>query len=173
MVVLAQAAGVGAERIGGKAATLAGLRAAGFPVPPGFVVTDDAFTLPDRAFDAAITVAVAELGDGPFAVRSSAAAEDLADASYAGLYETFLNVPAEQVPAAVRRCHAAATAPQVTAYQRTRAVGHTAGPGMAVLVQPMVPADAAGVAFTADPVTGERDHIVITAGMSGLLLGRQ
>src|SRR6266511_1111422 len=163
VLALAEAAGVGTERIGGKAAALAGLLAAGFPVPPGFAVTDEAFTLSERAFDAAISSAVAELGEGPFAVRSSASAEDLAEASYAGLYETFLNVPADEVPAAVRRCHAAATAPRVVAYQRSQRAAHTAGPGMAVLVQPMIRADAAGVAFTADPVTGERDHVVITA----------
>ncbi len=163
VLALAEAAGVGTERIGGKAAALAGLLAAGFPVPPGFAVTDEAFTLSERAFDAAISSVVAELGGGPFAVRSSAAAEDLAEASYAGLYETFLNVPVDEVPAAVRRCHAAATAPRVVAYQRSQRAAHTAGPGMAVLVQPMIRADAAGVAFTADPVTGERDHVVITA----------
>ncbi len=163
VLALAEAAGVGTERIGGKAAALAGLLAAGFPVPPGFAVTDEAFTLSERAFDAAISSAVAELGEGPFAVRSSASAEDLAEASYAGLYETFLNVPVDEVPAAVRRCHAAATAPRVVAYQRSQRAAHTAGPGMAVLVQPMIRADAAGVAFTADPVTGQRDHVVITA----------
>src|SRR6266545_3781206 len=163
VLALAEAAGVGTERIGGKAAALTGLLAAGFPVPPGFAVTDEAFTLSERAFDAAISSAVAELGEGPFAVRSSASAEDLAEASYAGLYETFLNVPADEVPAAVRRCHAAATAPRVVAYQRSQRAAHTAGPGMAVLVQPMIRADAAGVAFTADPVTGQRDHVVITA----------
>jgi pyruvate,water dikinase len=163
VVELARAAGMRPEQIGGKAAALAGLLAAGFPVPPGFVVTGDAFTLADPVVDAAIASAVADLGGDSFAVRSSAAAEDLAEASYAGLYETFLDIPADQVPAAVRRCKAAAAAPRVAAYQTSRAAGHAAGPGMAVLVQPMVAADAAGVAFTADPVTGDRDHVVITA----------
>lgn len=170
VVALADAAGVRRDQLGGKAATLAELAAAGFPVPPGFVVPASAFTQPgdaesQDALDAAIAAAMAPSGDGVFAVRSSAAAEDLPDASYAGLYETYLNVPAADLPDAVRRCHASAAAAQVTAYHTHRAVpAHTAvDAGMAVLVQRMVDADTAGVAFTANPVTGDPDQVVITA----------
>ncbi len=163
LLTLADAAGVGAEQVGGKAAALARLMAAGFAVPAGFVVTDAAFTLSAHAFDAAIASAATGLGEGPFAVRSSAVAEDLADASYAGLYETFLNVPAGELAVAVRRCRAAAEAPRVSTYQQGRRAGHVGGLGMAVLVQPMIPAEAAGVAFTADPVTGERNRVLVTA----------
>ena len=164
LMTLAEAAGVGADRIGGKAAVLARLLTAGFPVPPGFVITEDAFARAVQDLDGAIAVAAAGLGGaGLFAVRSSAAAEDLADASYAGLYETFLNVPAAGLAAAVRRCRAAAEAPRVSTYQQHRTAAAGAGLGMAVLVQPIIPADTAGVAFTADPVTGDRDLIVITA----------
>jgi pyruvate,water dikinase len=163
LLTLADAAGVGAERVGGKAAALARLMVAGFAVPAGFVVTDAAFNLPTDVFDAAIASAATGLGAGPFAVRSSAVAEDLADASYAGLYETFLNVPAGELAAAVRRCHAAAEAPRVSTYQQGRGAGHAGGLGMAVLVQPIIPAETAGVAFTADPVTGERNRVLVTA----------
>jgi rifampicin phosphotransferase len=163
VVDLADAAGAAVDRVGAKAAALARLMVAGFAVPPGFVATEEVFTLPGLAFDAAIAAAAAAWGEGPFAVRSSAAAEDLAEASYAGLYETFLNVPAGELAAAMRRCHAAADASRVSVYRQSWGSGQAAGSRMAVLVQPMIPADAAGVAFTADPVTGERDRTVVTA----------
>jgi phosphohistidine swiveling domain-containing protein len=144
--------------LGGKAAALAQLSAAGFAVPPGLVVTAEA--LADSELDAKLHVAAARVGGGPFAVRSSSAAEDLPDASYAGLYETYLNVPADELGAAVRRCFKAAASQRVTTY-RERHGGASAA--MAVLVQVMIDPAAAGVAFTAHPVTGDRDQTVVTA----------
>ena len=80
-------------RVGGKAGVLGELAAAGLPVPPGFVVT--AADLDADGWEVALAEAAGELGGSRFAVRSSGAAEDLPDASYAGLYETYLNVPLE------------------------------------------------------------------------------
>ena len=100
------------------------------------------------------------LGVQRFAVRSSGAAEDLPDASYAGLYETYLNVAVEGLREAVRRCFAATTAERVSVYHQRHGGGAA---GMAVLVQAMVDPMAAGVAFTAHPVTGDRDQVVVTA----------
>ena len=129
-------------------------------MPPGFVVTADALTDPD--LDRVLAEAAARCGGGRFAVRSSGVAEDLPDASYAGLYETFLDVGVDGLADAVRRCFAAAQADRVRSYHDRRAPG--VGPSaMAVLVQVMVDARAAGVAFTAHPVTGARDQIVVTA----------
>ncbi|WP_243420996.1 PEP/pyruvate-binding domain-containing protein [Micromonospora globispora] len=144
--------------IGGKAAVLAELVAAGFPVPPGFVVTTKA--LDDPQLNRRLAAVAAGLDGDRFAVRSSGAAEDLPDASYAGLYETYLNVPTEELAQAVRRCFAAATSERVAAYHQ-RQGGATAA--MAVLVQVMVDPVAAGVAFTAHPVTGYRDQTVVAA----------
>src|SRR5215208_1333640 len=103
-------------------------------------------------------------GAEQFAVRSSGTAEDLEGASFAGQYETFLDVRIDDLPAAVGRVFDSACASGVSAYRdaRTELTGETA-PSMAVLVQVMVGADSAGVAFTANPVTGERGEIVITA----------
>lgn len=165
IVTLADAAREPLSVIGGKAANLARLAGAGFPVPPGFVVTPDAGTEPAARLADAIASAltVGELAGAPgFAVRSSAAAEDLQDASYAGQYETFLNVPRDQVADAVARCRDAATGPRVAAYRSGRTQGSNDA-RIAVLVQPMVQAHAAGVAFTANPVTGDRDETVVTA----------
>jgi Pyruvate phosphate dikinase, AMP/ATP-binding domain len=145
VVPLDQAAGLGlgADRIGSKAANLAQLVAAGFPIPPAFVIPADAFADWPQV-QAVLPAVVSALGDGPLAVRSSAAAEDLAGASYAGLYESFLDVGRDQFADAVRRCWASATSQRVTTYQHHHQQPQDR-PAMAVLVQRMVHPDAAGV----------------------------
>jgi hypothetical protein len=162
---------------GRKAATLAALKAAGFRVPAGFVITADACGeltgqagLSGGMVSAAplpaglreeIAAALAHLGSGPVAVRSSATAEDLPDASFAGQYESFLDVDGlDAICDVVRRCVAAAHSDRVAVY---RAATDAAEGGMAVLVQRMVPADAAGVAVSANPVTGDRDQTLVSA----------
>ena len=74
-----------------------------------------------------LEAAARSLGATRLAVRSSAAAEDLPDASYAGLYETYLNVPVEGLGEAVRRCFAAATAERVAAYHQRHGDGTAPG----------------------------------------------
>jgi phosphohistidine swiveling domain-containing protein len=155
---LAKATTADRARVGGKAGVLGELVAAGFSVPAGLVVTAEALDI--DGWERSLAAAARRLGAQRFAVRSSAAAEDLPDASYAGLYETYLSVPIEGLSDAVRRCFAASTAERVSAYHQ-RHPGGTAG--MAVLVQAMVDPMAAGVAFTAHPVTGDRDQVVVTA----------
>jgi phosphohistidine swiveling domain-containing protein len=158
--------------LGNKAASLAHLTGAGFPVPAGVVATAAAVADWDQA-SAQLRSAAAELGgrDQRFAVRSSAAAEDLAGASYAGQYETILDAGLEELPDAVRRVFASAASARVAAYRQAHPqagataapAGDPSGSGMAVLVQVMVAAEAAGVAFTANPLTGARDEVVISA----------
>src|SRR6266508_6086270 len=181
VVPLDEVGSADASRVGRKAATLGALKHAGFPVPEGVVVTTEALvrTLaaaglaagagPDQVeavplpgeVAAAVAAVAGRLGGGPLAVRSSGVDEDLPGASYAGQYESVLGVPAGDLAAAVRRCWASAFPRQVAVYRRSRGVGR--GVGMAVLVQPMVAAEAAGVAFSADPVTGDRDTAVVSA----------
>ena len=144
--------------VGGKAGVLGDLIAAGLPVPPGLVITQPALQV--DGWDRYLVNAARDLGAESFAVRSSGAAEDLPEASYAGLYETYLDVPGDGLPDAVRRCFAAATAERVIAYHQRHAGGAA---GMAVLVQAMIDPASAGVAFTAHPVTGDRDQTVVTA----------
>jgi phosphoenolpyruvate synthase/pyruvate phosphate dikinase len=98
---LAQAATADRARVGGKAGVLGELAAAGFPVPPGLVVTAGALNI--DGWERSLEAAARSLGAPRLAVRSSAAAEDLPNASYAGLYETYLNVPVEGLGEAVRR----------------------------------------------------------------------
>lgn len=135
--------------IGGrKAARLAALRREGFPVPDGVVVP------PDAEIDRAALEAL--YGHAAVAVRSSGVREDTAEASYAGMYETVLDVRgADAIVDAIARVRASGDAARVAAYG-------PAGP-LAVLVQPMIAARCAGVAFSADPVTGDRSVARVSA----------
>jgi pyruvate,water dikinase len=102
-------------------------------------------------------------GSRPVAVRSSGAKEDLAEASFAGQYETLLNVRSpEALLAAVRRCWASLWSPQVLGYAHGRA-GGARGLAMGVVVQELVDAAVSGVLFTVDPLSGREDEMVIEA----------
>jgi phosphohistidine swiveling domain-containing protein len=164
VVNLAEARALDVAVIGAKAANLARLAAAGFPVPPGLVVTPAADERLEEALPRLLKAAPG-LGAQRFAVRSSGTAEDLEDASFAGQYETILGVTLGGLAEAVRRVFGSADASRVSVYREARgeaSAGNTR-PRMAVLVQAMVEAEAAGVAFTANPLTGERGEVVITA----------
>lgn len=120
-----------------------------------------------EAVRAAIVEAYTAAGLGPVAVRSSATAEDLAGAAFAGQQDTYLNVAgADAVVDAVRRCWASLWTDRAIAYRRKRGID-PAGVRIAVVVQAMVDADAAGVMLTANPVTGARDETVVDSS-SGL-----
>ncbi|MDB5305799.1 MAG: ppsA [Gemmataceae bacterium] len=143
-------------RVGGKGLSLGRMAAAGLPVPPGFVVTTDAYRRCHQAGGADIGRAVGEayarLGSGPVAVRSSATAEDGADTSFAGQQETFLGVDgAAAVLDAIERCWKSLHTERAVAYRARQGVDD-AGLAMAVVVQKLVPAEVAGVLFTRDPL---------------------
>jgi phosphohistidine swiveling domain-containing protein len=119
-------------------------------------------TVPD-GLRAQIVEAYAVLGGGPVAVRSSATAEDLPGAAFAGQQDTYLNVVGEvELLQAVRRCWGSLWTDRAIAYRARRGVDQ-ASLRIAVVVQRMVPAEHAGVVFTANPVTGARDEVVIDA----------
>ncbi len=120
-----------------------------------------------------LAAACAPLGEGQLAVRSSATAEDLPEASFAGQQDTVLNVVgAEALCEAVRRCWSSLWSARAIAYRRDQGIGHE-DIAVAVVVQQMVPADVAGVLFTADLMSGRRDHIVIeaAAGLGDAVVG--
>ncbi len=112
----------------------------------------------------AIRQRYSELGaDLPVAVRSSATAEDLPDASFAGQLETYLNVRGgDAVLDAVKRCWASLWTGRAIGYRQRQGIGPEEV-GMAVVVQQLVSAEVAGVAFTANPVTGARGEMMINA----------
>ena len=181
---------------GGKGANLGELVRAGLPVPDGFVITTAAYAgavksldlkIADRLADddgasmradieaistpsdlrAEIADAYAAIGAGAVAVRSSATAEDLPGAAFAGQQDTYLNVIGEaELIEAVRRCWASLWTERAISY-RTRLGIDSAEVGIAVVVQRMINAEVAGVMFTADPVSGDRETIMIDAS-SGL-----
>jgi phosphoenolpyruvate synthase/pyruvate phosphate dikinase len=114
---------------------------------------------------AALTAAIGRLteaGETSLAVRSSAIGEDGAATSFAGLHDTELGLAAGDVEAAVRRCWSSLWSPAAVAYRKRRALPLD-GAAMAVVVQALVPADAAAVVFTRHPVTGREDTLVINA----------
>jgi phosphohistidine swiveling domain-containing protein len=148
--------------VGGKAASLGELLAEGVRVPDGVVVTTDAGALTEEDWRS-LLAAAAQLGGGPFAVRSSGIAEDGAMQSYAGMYESELGVAVADLPAAADRILASTRAARVADY-RGGGNGHAGVDGrMAVIVQRMVDPVAAGVALTADPLTGDRQSCIVTA----------
>jgi pyruvate,water dikinase len=146
------------QPVGGKAAGLARLAGLGLSVPAGFVVVGATPGHLPTGLGAALT----GLGADRVAVRSSALAEDGRAASFAGQLETVLDVRGETaVRSAVERCLASAHARRVGAYAASRQAGAVGA--VSVVVQRMVDARAAGVCFTADPLTGRRDRIVVDA----------
>jgi len=148
---------IGADRVGGKAAQLAQLARIGLRVPQGFVIVGASpGNLPLELDEHS-----SRLG-GTVAVRSSALGEDSAEASFAGQFETVLGVQgAPAIRSAVERCLASAAGERARAY-RGEMHAETQS-SMSVVVQRMVDATSAGVIFTVDPVTGQRDRVVINA----------
>ena len=202
------------DKVGGKGLNLCRMTRSGFPVPPGFLVTTEAYhvfvqannlqeqivalasnqaNISERRSAAirqlfangripadlteAIHHAYADLtqtvDDLPLAVRSSATAEDLPGASFAGQQESYLNVRGEQaVLQAVKRCWSSLWTPRALEYRARQGID-PATVSLAVVVQVMVPADASGIMFTANPINGARDEIVIDAawGLGEAIVG--
>ncbi len=194
--------------VGGKASKLGELVREGLPVPPGFILTTEAYdafveqTALKTEIPAALASIVAERADTieaasvrirrafesvPFppalqkeletayetfvrqfsvrfcAVRSSATAEDLEGASFAGLQDTYLNVTGtDQVVASVRKCWGSLFTPRVLIYRHRKGFDQSAV-RLAVLIQKMVDATVSGILFTRDPNTGE-NHMIVEAG---------
>lgn len=158
-------------RVGSKAANLARLSQAGFPVPDGFCVTAEACgdflsdSLPpglQTQVSRAYRLLRRRHGSGvKVAVRSSASLEDLPGASFAGQYTSVLNVAGENdLLKAIKQCCASAFSPSVRAYQAQHNLLNDRVQ-MAVIVQVMIPADFAGVLFTVDPLGGDRTRLVV------------
>ena len=154
--------------VGGKAYGLSRLLAMGLPVPPAFVIRGaEAGSYPDDLEQRYRT-----LGCDKVAVRSSAQGEDGVDVSFAGQYDTVLNVAdSTQLRQAIDHCVASFTGDRAARYREDQLNGAVAAQGvvaidadaMNLVVQCMVDARAAGVVFTADPVSARRDLLIIDA----------
>ncbi len=183
--------------MGGKAASLAQLASHGFTIPQWFVITEQGFvdsltelqqehfktgtyqwtaeTLPVLNNDLLeeLHEALRGLGEGSLlAVRSSACSEDGGTNSFAGQYESILNVSTEEVPEAILKVWESGFSQRVRIY-REQGVEAVKQEVPAVIVQRMVRADSAGVAFGADPITGDFRTAVISAvyGLGSVLVG--
>ncbi|MFT7621313.1 MAG: hypothetical protein ACI9WU_000474, partial [Myxococcota bacterium] len=147
------------EDVGGKGAQLMALRQLGLPVPEFFVIAVGAD--PDRAV---LLEARHALGPDPVAVRSSAVGEDGGVASFAGQFDTVLNVTTdEQLMEAIQTCRLSIESERVRTYCEHHQID-PASTQMAVVVQRMFPAVCAGVMFSADPTTPREDALLISAG---------
>ncbi|MET1180285.1 PEP/pyruvate-binding domain-containing protein [Peribacillus simplex] len=175
------------EIVGGKALHLIKMTKLGMPVPNGFVISNDSFMhfverneldLQSEAIQAEIMEASIpddlsstllssfhELREdyASVAVRSSSGAEDLEGASFAGQYETYLNVKTdEEFLSRVKGCWASCFENRVRQYTET--IHENAEKiSMGVVVQGLIHSDVSGVIFSQDPVTYNTDHIVINA----------
>jgi phosphohistidine swiveling domain-containing protein len=152
--------------VGGKAAALGALRRAGLPVPDGFCISIEVAREGIDTHWAAVADAYRQLtSDGrAVAVRSSGVAEDSARASFAGQYETILNVQdVVALRSAIEQCWRAASSPRVRAYLAQ--YGYEDGDErLPLLVQRQVPATVSGVLFTSDPLCGSDEEMLIEAG---------
>lgn len=139
------------EKMGGKAKTLHELLLKGFPVPRGFVLSG-----PQADLKEAIEI----IGGFPVAVRSSGSLEDLPNASFAGLYETFLFVRSlDELRETVQKCFDSRNSERVKDYLNTKKIKWTPESlTMSVLVQKMVDARKAGVLFTMNPINGYEEE---------------
>ncbi|MBN1817447.1 MAG: hypothetical protein JW828_08800 [Sedimentisphaerales bacterium] len=170
---------------GSKAANLARMRYASLPVPSGFVISTDVFRahipisnpeenplairsqienmiLPDDLLQQIRSHYMA-LQSKAVAVRSSATAEDLPGHSFAGQYDSFLNISTvEECIEAVKKCWASLWSDRAVEYRRQKGID-LAAIAMAVIVQEMIDADVSGLVFTANPITGDLEKIVIEA----------
>ena len=155
------------SRVGGKGLNLGKLTRAGFPVPKGFCVTTDAYRLSVQSLSEQNENSIKDIGLSPeliaeihtareklqtatVAVRSSATAEDLAEASFAGQQDTFLNVTSDELLDALKACWASLWSERAIAYRQTQKIADE-GLAMAVVIQEMCEADVSGVLFTAAP----------------------
>lgn len=171
-------------QVGGKGANLGEMTQAGIPVPPGFCLTTQVYDqfsagleleglsgpearallsqreLPDDC-ETLIAQALDHFPPGTlFSVRSSATAEDLPHASFAGQQDTYLNVAPSDLAQAVKNCFVSLYTDRAVSYRKQNGITN---PSMSVVVQQMVASEASGVLFTADPVSNRRSLLVIDA----------
>ncbi|PSL31298.1 PEP/pyruvate-binding domain-containing protein [Dyadobacter jiangsuensis] len=147
--------------IGGKAGNLFRLKQLGLPVPHFVVIPWETLRADISGPELVTGLLSAFEGTRYFAVRSSAAGEDGAAFSFAGQFESYLGVTPDELAARIADVRQSAFSKRVMAYRKHHGLSDAGG--VAVIVQEMVDADAAGVAFGANPLTGNRQQKVINA----------
>jgi pyruvate,water dikinase len=148
-------------RFGAKATGLGAAARAGLPIPPGIALSGELVDAVAAGREDAIgaVVAAARSLTVPLAVRSSAADEDGADASFAGQHLTLLNVPSvDDLSAAIREIWWSANSDSAITYRQR--VGLFVRPSIGVVVQSLLDPDAAGVMFTENPINGADERLI-------------
>lgn len=163
------------DAIGVKAYNLSLLFRSRFPVPGGFVIAAEAFDLdthgkqdPDSwEFPASLRQEIEEAYrtyvHPPVAVRSSCSAEDLRSASFAGQYDSILNVTSANLLESIKRCRLSVYKDHAQSYLGERLTASVRTPAMSIIVQELVEADVSGVVFSQNPVTGNEDEMIVNA----------
>jgi phosphohistidine swiveling domain-containing protein len=153
---------------GGKGGSLARLHRSGYPVPQGFVILAAAFSedrlLPEAWEQVRVRLDLLRAGSGKqaLAVRSSALSEDSEQASFAGEFESRLNLSSdEEIREAIHQVHRSRHGERVQAYSQAKGMAEVHQ--VAVVVQQLVDADRSGVMFTANPTNGIRSQLMISA----------
>jgi len=155
------------DRAGGKGRTLALMKEKGLKVPDGLIVIPEAFegeSLKEEALSLLMAKIPSIKGrkNWGYAVRSSAEGEDSSDHSFAGEFDSLLNIPLDDLPKAVEEVYGSRKNSRVTEYASIRGVAVS---DMAVVIQPMVKTQYAGVLFSADPVTRRFERIIGNAAV--------
>lgn len=156
------------NEVGGKAASLGEMTRVGISVPHGFVVTAQMYR---KFVDGAISIDVTNeilkafdsLGAARVAVRSSAIAEDSSETSWAGQLETYLNVDRENLINKIKECWNSIKSERAIQYATQQNLSKDQLL-VAVVVQAMIASEISGVTFTVNPVTSDRNEIMIEAG---------
>ncbi|HET9722052.1 MAG TPA: PEP/pyruvate-binding domain-containing protein [Candidatus Saccharimonadales bacterium] len=154
-----------ARRFGGKAASLGELTGAGLPVPEGFAIDVDAYSQftakpPDDKLEQELYEAFDKLGAARVAVRSSAVAEDAADASWAGQLESYLNVGNADLIQSVQKCWRSIDSRRAVEYAKDKQL-RAEDKAVGVVVQKMLDSQKSGVMFSVHPVLKDKNTMVI------------
>ncbi len=156
------------EEVGGKGASLGEMANAGISVPPGFVITTETYNqfsnqeLPTDVIKEIID-SFEKLESERVAIRSSAVAEDSTSSSWAGQLESYLNTTRENLVERIRDCWNSIKTERALEYAAEAGVNEE-DLAVAVVVQKMVESEVSGVIFTANPITKNKDEIMIEAG---------
>jgi pyruvate,water dikinase len=151
------------EQCGGKGASLGELTHLGIRVPDAFVISTVVNTETLFAYKEDIFAAFNALQCEFVAVRSSATREDSLDDSFAGQFDTFLNVRREDLLHFIQECYASLQSERIVSYSESKDIDITTLK-LAVVVQKMVQSEISGIAFSANPITKDETEIMIEAG---------
>lgn len=148
---------------GGKGASLGELANMGVNVPDAFVLSTNISSKNIKDFEREILKSFDALETQFVAVRSSATREDSLDSSFAGQFDTFLNVERGNLLSSILRCYKSLKSDRIVSYCKSKKI-NPASIKIAVVIQKMIQSEISGIAFSANPINNNREEIMIEAG---------